>query len=78
MPAWQPYRLRNSCGRRLHPHNLRDRRDRARSPHVGAGTQPRRRPAQGVLERTNITLAAVATDMMGISRRAILAALIHG
>src|ERR671914_1020439 len=33
---------------------------------------------QGVLERANIKLAAVATDIMGVSGRAILAALIHG
>src|SRR6266511_3993679 len=30
---------------------------------------------QGVLERANITPAAVATDIMGVSARAILAAL---
>lgn len=33
---------------------------------------------QGVLERAHIKLAAVATDIMGVSGRAILAALIHG
>jgi transposase len=33
---------------------------------------------QGVLERANIKLAAVATDIMGVSGRAILAALISG
>jgi transposase len=33
---------------------------------------------QGVLERANIKLAAVATDIMGVSGRAILTALIHG
>jgi transposase len=33
---------------------------------------------QGVLERANIKLAAVATDIMGVSGRAILAALITG
>jgi transposase len=33
---------------------------------------------QGVLERANIKLAAVATDIMGVSARAILAALIEG
>jgi len=33
---------------------------------------------QGVLERANIKLAAVATDIMGVSGRAILAALIAG
>jgi transposase len=33
---------------------------------------------QGVLERANIKLAAVATDIMGVSGRAILAALIQG
>jgi transposase len=33
---------------------------------------------QGVLERANIKLAAVATDIMGVSGRAILAALLAG
>jgi transposase len=33
---------------------------------------------QGVLERANIKLASVATDIMGVSGRAILAALIAG
>ncbi len=33
---------------------------------------------QGVLERANIKLAAVATDIMGVSGRSILAALIAG
>ena len=33
---------------------------------------------QGVLERANIKLAAVATDIMGVSGRAILAALLEG
>jgi transposase len=33
---------------------------------------------QGVLERANIKLAAVATDIMGVSGRAILAALLDG
>src|SRR3712207_528673 len=33
---------------------------------------------QGVLERANIKLAAVAADIMGVSGRAILAALIQG
>jgi transposase len=33
---------------------------------------------RGVLERANIKLAAVATDIMGVSGRAILAALIQG
>jgi transposase len=33
---------------------------------------------QGVLERANINLAAVATDIMGVSARAILAALVEG
>jgi transposase len=33
---------------------------------------------QGVLERANIKLASVATDIMGVSGRAILAALIEG
>jgi hypothetical protein len=32
----------------------------------------------GVLERANIKLASVATDIMGVSGRAILAALIAG
>jgi transposase len=34
--------------------------------------------AQGVLERANIKLAAVATEIMGVSARAILAALVEG
>jgi transposase len=33
---------------------------------------------QGVLERANLTLASVATDSMGVSARAILAALVEG
>jgi transposase len=33
---------------------------------------------QGVLERANVKLAAVATDVMGVSGRAILAALVEG
>src|ERR671915_1072800 len=33
---------------------------------------------QGVLERANIKLAAVATDIMGVSARAILAAVVEG
>jgi transposase len=33
---------------------------------------------QGVLERANIKLAAVATDIMGVSARALLAALVEG
>jgi transposase len=33
---------------------------------------------QGVLERANVKLAAVATDVMGVSSRAILAALVEG
>jgi transposase len=33
---------------------------------------------QGVLERANIKLASVATDVMGVSGRAILAALVEG
>jgi transposase len=33
---------------------------------------------QGVLERANIKLAAVATDIMMVSARAILAALVEG
>jgi transposase len=33
---------------------------------------------QGVLERANIKLASVATDIMGVSARAILAALVEG
>ena len=33
---------------------------------------------QGVLERANIKLASVATDIMGVSGRAILAALVEG
>ncbi len=33
---------------------------------------------QGVLERANITLASVASDIMGVSGRAMLDALIAG
>jgi transposase len=33
---------------------------------------------QGVLDRANIKLASVATDIMGVSARAILAALVEG
>jgi transposase len=33
---------------------------------------------QGVLDRANIKLASVATDVMGVSGRAILAALVEG
>ena len=33
---------------------------------------------QGVLERANITLASVASDIMGVSGRAMLEALIAG
>jgi transposase len=33
---------------------------------------------QGVLERANLKLASVATDLMGVSARAILAALVEG
>jgi transposase len=43
--------------------------------------QERRREVnrvQGVLERANIKLAAVATDLMGLSGRAILRALVDG
>src|SRR5918995_2666341 len=43
--------------------------------------QERRREVnrvQGVLERANIKVAAVATDIMGVSARAILAALVEG
>jgi transposase len=43
--------------------------------------QERRREVnrvQGVLERANSKLAAVATDIMGVSARAILAALVEG
>ena len=43
--------------------------------------QERRREVnrvQGVLERANIKLAAVATDIMGVSARALVAALVEG
>jgi transposase len=43
--------------------------------------QERRREVnrvQGVLKRANIKLAAVATDIIGVSARAILAALVEG
>jgi transposase len=61
------------------PHGQRDVRDltRDRTQLV----QERRREVnrvQGVLERANITLASVAPDMMGVSGRAILAALLEG
>jgi transposase len=44
------------------------------------GQEPRRegQRVQGVLERANLKLAAVATDIMGGSARAILAALLEG
>jgi transposase len=61
------------------PREQRDLRDltRDRTQLV----QERRREVyrvQGVLERANIKLAAVATDIMGVSARAILAALVEG
>jgi transposase len=61
------------------PQGQRDLRDLTRSR--TKLVQERRREVnrvQGVLERANIKLASVATDIMGVSGRAILAALIAG
>jgi transposase len=61
------------------PQGQRDVRDLTR--YRTKLVQERRREVnrvQGVLERANIKLAAVATDMMGVSGRAILAALLEG
>jgi transposase len=61
------------------PREQRDWRDLTR--YRTKLVQERRREVnrvQGVLERANITLAAVATDIMGVSARAILAALVEG
>jgi transposase len=61
------------------PQGQRERRDLTRDRTTWV--QERRRAVnrvQGVLERANITLAAVASDMMGVSGRAILAVLIEG
>ena len=57
----------------------RDRRDltRYRTKVVQERTREINR-VPGVLERANIKLASVATDIMGVSGRAILAALIEG
>ena len=61
------------------PLEQRDRRDltRYRTKLVQERTREINR-VQGVLERANIKLASVATDIMGVSGRAILAALIDG
>jgi transposase len=63
----------------LPPQPQRDRRDLTRDR---TKVVPERRRAinrlQGVLERANLKLAAGATDIMGVSGRAILAALIQG
>jgi transposase len=61
------------------PVEQRDRRDRTRyrTKVVQERTREINR-VQGVLARANIKLASVATDIMGVSGRAILAALIEG
>ncbi len=61
------------------PLEQRDRRDltRYRTKVVQERTRQINR-GQGVLERATIQLASVATDLMGVSGRAILAALIDG
>src|SRR5438132_3013253 len=61
------------------PMEQRDLRDltRYRTKLVQERTREINR-VQGVLERANIKLASVATDIMGVSGRAILAALIDG
>jgi transposase len=63
----------------LPPQGQRDLRDltRYRTKVVQARSREVNR-IQGVLERANITLASVATDIMGVSGRAMLAALIAG
>jgi transposase len=61
------------------PQGQRDLRDLTR--YRTKVVQERRREidrVQGVLERANIKLAAVASDIMGVSGRAILAALVEG
>jgi transposase len=61
------------------PQGQRDLRDLTR--HRTTLVQERSREVnriQGVLERANIKLASMATDIMGVSGRAILAALIAG
>jgi transposase len=61
------------------PQGQRDLRDvtRYRTTLVQERSREVKR-VHGVLERANIKLAAVATDMMGVSGRAILAALVAG
>jgi transposase len=61
------------------PQGQRDLRDltRYRTKLVQARSREVNR-VQGVLERANMKLASVATDIMGVSGRAILAALIAG
>ncbi len=61
------------------PQGQRDLRDLTR--YRTKLTQERSREVnrvQGVLERANLKLAAVATDIMGVSGRALLTALMHG
>jgi transposase len=60
----------------LEQRDLRDR-TRTRTRLVQERSREVKR-VQGVLERANIKLAAVATDIMGVSARAILAALVEG
>jgi transposase len=61
------------------PQGQRDRRDltRDRTKVVQERSREVNR-VQGVLERANIKLAAVATDLMGVSGRAMVAALLAG
>jgi transposase len=68
--------LRASC---IPPREQRDLRDltRYRTKLVQEHSREVNR-VQGVLERANIKLASVATDIMGVSARAILAALVEG
>jgi transposase len=63
----------------LPPQGQRDLRDltRYRTKLVQERSREVNR-VQGVLERANIKLAAVATDIMGVSGRTILAALVEG
>jgi transposase len=60
----------------VQPRDLRDLR-RYRTTLVQERTREINR-VPGVLERANITLASVATDLLGVSGRALLAALLEG
>jgi transposase len=68
--------LQASC---IPPQGQRERRDltRDRTKLVQARSRAVNR-VQGVLERANLKLAAVASDMLGVSGRAILAVLLEG